>query len=71
MLTLSPRAEALRKDLLDFMHEHVYPNEARHWTEIQAAAPFGHAPVTNELTASAKAVGCGTCSCRTSAGARA
>ncbi|MGQ0700550.1 MAG: acyl-CoA dehydrogenase family protein [Panacagrimonas sp.] len=57
MFTLTPRAESYRQRLLAFMDEHVYPNEARYWTEIQAAAPFGHATVTNELKALAKAAG--------------
>ncbi len=38
---LSPRARELQRKLLDFMDEHVYPNEQRFWDELQANTQAG------------------------------
>ena len=38
-----PKVIALREQLLKFMDEHVYPNEARHAAELAANAKAGRA----------------------------
>jgi acyl-CoA dehydrogenase len=37
----SPRTQALQSKLLRFMDEHVYPNENRYWSEIEANTRAG------------------------------
>lgn len=32
-----------------FMDEHIYPNEARYYEELEEVGPFGHPPVIDEL----------------------
>ena len=32
----SPRTQELRERVSAFMAEHVFPNEARYWAELQA-----------------------------------
>jgi acyl-CoA dehydrogenase len=52
---LSPRAETLREELLDFMDSHVYPAEPVHAEQIEAAGdPHHHPPVMEELKAEAR-----------------
>ena len=52
---LSPRAETLREELLDFMDSHVYPAEPVHAEQIAASGdPHHHPPVMEELKAEAR-----------------
>jgi acyl-CoA dehydrogenase len=52
---LSPRAETLREELLDFMDSHVYPAEPVHAEQIEASGdPHHHPPVMEELKAEAR-----------------
>ena len=53
----APRVLALRGRLEDFMAEHIYPNEALHFEQAEAAGPYGYAPVLDELKAEARAAG--------------
>ena len=53
----SPRVLELRTRVEDFMAEHIYPNEALHFEQAEAAGPYGHAPVLEELKAQARAAG--------------
>ena len=39
----SPKVLAVRQQLLKFMDEHVYPNDARHEAELAANARAGRA----------------------------
>lgn len=64
MFDLSPRVEALRQQALDFMDEHVYPNERRYYDEAEQLGPWAVYPVVEELKPKARAAACGTCSCR-------
>ncbi|MGQ0699289.1 MAG: acyl-CoA dehydrogenase family protein [Panacagrimonas sp.] len=57
MRDFSRRTLELREHLQAFMAEHIYPNEARWWREINAAAPRGHAAVTDELKPKAREAG--------------
>ncbi len=58
MFELSDKAEKLRDQLLAFMDEHIYPNEARYQQEIaNADNRWDPAPVLEELKAKAKAQG--------------
>ena len=54
---ISPRAGELRLRLENFMAEHVYPNERLHFEQAEAAGPFGHAVVTDEIKPRARAAG--------------
>lgn len=47
----------LRERLESFMAEHVYPNESQHLEQAQAAGPYGHAPIVDELKAKARDAG--------------
>ena len=52
---LSARTEELQEQLLDFMDEHVYPNEAVYLRQVQESGdPFFHPPVMEELKAEAR-----------------
>lgn len=57
MLDGSARSLQLQAQLSEFMAREIYPNEARYWEEIYAAAPRGHAAVTDELKARARDAG--------------
>ena len=58
MFEMSEQAEKLREQLLVFMDEHIYPNEARHEEETaNADNRWAPAPVLEELKAKAKAQG--------------
>jgi acyl-CoA dehydrogenase len=51
----SPKAEALRAELLDFMDSHVYPAEAVHHQQIvDSGDPHTHPPVMEELKQEAR-----------------
>ena len=52
---LSPRAETLRQELLDFMDSHVYPAEPVYHEQIAASGnPHHHPPIMEELKAEAR-----------------
>jgi len=55
----SPRAQELRAKLVDFMHEHVFPAEARYEDHRRAAGPDDHTvpPVIEDLKGEARARG--------------
>ncbi|UUZ74380.1 acyl-CoA dehydrogenase family protein [Polaromonas sp. P1(28)-13] len=57
MFDLSPRVEALRQQALDFMDEHVYPNERRYYDEAEQLGPWAVYPVVEELKPKARAAG--------------
>ena len=58
MFELSEKAEKLRDQLLAFMNEHIYPNEARYQESIaNADNRWAPSPVLEELKAKAKAEG--------------
>lgn len=58
---LSPRALELQAKLIAFMDEHVFPNEKRFWTEIEANTKAGNrwspVPLIEELKPKARAQG--------------
>jgi acyl-CoA dehydrogenase len=52
---LSPKADGLRAQLVDFMERHVYPAEAVYETQIaESGDPHLHPPVMDELKAEAR-----------------
>jgi acyl-CoA dehydrogenase len=52
---LSPRAQALRDELLDFMERHVYPAEPVYQEQMEAAGdPHAHPPVIEDLKAESR-----------------
>ncbi|HMQ73191.1 MAG TPA: acyl-CoA dehydrogenase family protein [Rubrivivax sp.] len=57
----SPRTQQLRERLIAFMDEHLYPNEARYWQELEANTQAGRRwtplPVIEELKPRARAAG--------------
>ena len=57
----SPRTQQLRERLIAFMDEHLYPNEARYWQELEANTQAGRRwtplPVIEELKPKARAAG--------------
>ncbi|MEZ5621592.1 MAG: acyl-CoA dehydrogenase family protein [Burkholderiaceae bacterium] len=57
----SPRTQQLRERLMAFMDEHLYPNEARYWQELEANTQAGRRwtplPVIEELKPKARAAG--------------
>jgi len=58
MFELSEKADKLRDQLLAFMYEHIYPNEARHQEAIaNADNRWAPSPVVEELKAKARAQG--------------
>lgn len=57
MFALSPRVEALRQRISDFMEEHVYPNERRFYQEAEKLGPWAVYPVVEELKPKARAAG--------------
>ena len=55
---LSPRAEELRSELLDFMDAHVYPAESVHAEQIRESGdPHHHPPIMEELKVEARSRG--------------
>lgn len=53
----SPKVLELRQLLEDFMAEHIYPNEVVHFEQAEAAGPYGHAAIIDELKPIARAAG--------------
>ncbi|MCP2255998.1 Acyl-CoA dehydrogenase [Prauserella aidingensis] len=53
----SPKVLELQLRLEDFMAEHVYPNEGVHFEQAEAAGPYGHAAIIDELKPKARAAG--------------
>ncbi|HJT38426.1 MAG TPA: acyl-CoA dehydrogenase family protein, partial [Actinomycetota bacterium] len=54
----SPKVEALRKSLLDFMDNHVYPAEAVYAEQVRSSGyPHFYPPVMEELKSEARARG--------------
>ncbi|MEU0265114.1 acyl-CoA dehydrogenase family protein [Nocardioides sp. NPDC006303] len=53
----APHVVELQKRLEDFMAEHIYPNEAIHFEQAEAAGPYGHAAIIDELKPRARASG--------------
>jgi acyl-CoA dehydrogenase len=54
----SDRCKELRERLLEFMDEHVYPNESVYEEQLRESGnPHGHPPVMEELKERARAVG--------------
>ncbi|NDY90533.1 acyl-CoA dehydrogenase family protein [Ideonella livida] len=57
----SARTQALREAVMAFMDEHVFPNEARYWAELEANTQAGKRwtplPVIEELKPKARAAG--------------
>jgi acyl-CoA dehydrogenase len=55
----SPKTQELRAAVSAFMDEHVYPNEARYWAELEANTQAGKRwsplPVIEELKPKARA----------------
>jgi acyl-CoA dehydrogenase len=56
-LDYSARVQELQGRLNDFMHEHIYPNEARLYKEAEALGPWSVYPVVEELKPAAIAAG--------------
>lgn len=54
---MSARVEELRARLLDFMADHIYPNEARFFAEGERLGPWAVLPVVEELKLKARAEG--------------
>ncbi|MCP5111392.1 MAG: acyl-CoA dehydrogenase, partial [bacterium] len=52
----SHKVKALRKQLLDFMDEHIYPNEATAKRQVEEE-PFRPTPIVEELKPIARAAG--------------
>ncbi|MGZ4211366.1 MAG: acyl-CoA dehydrogenase family protein [Actinomycetota bacterium] len=54
----SPKTEQLRKEVLAFMNEHVYPAEAVYREQLEASGdPHFHAPIVEDLKKEARARG--------------
>src|SRR5437762_2520545 len=53
----TPRVKALESRLVDFMDEHVYPSEARYYTETAAHDRWQPSVIVEELKPKAKAAG--------------
>jgi len=52
---LSPKAQGLHEQLLDFMDQHVYPAESVYAEQVaEAEDPHGHPPIMEELKAEAR-----------------
>ena len=57
LATPSPRAADLKKKLLAFMDEHIYPNEKRFDEELKPGQRFVNPPILEALKAKARAAG--------------
>ncbi|WP_207017648.1 acyl-CoA dehydrogenase family protein [Salipiger abyssi] len=53
----SHRTVELEEKLLDFMEEHIYPNETRFYRESEEIGPWGVQPIVEELKPLARAAG--------------
>ena len=57
MFELSDKAKHLRQQVIDFMVEHVYPNEHLHHEQIDQGNRWEPTPILEELKAKARAAG--------------
>jgi len=57
MFDLSPKVQALRQQVEDFIEAHVYPNERRFYDEAERLGPWQVYPVVEEIKPKAKAAG--------------
>jgi len=57
MFEPSPRVQALRQRVCDFMDEHIYPNERRLYEEAEKLGPWSVYPIVEELKPKARALG--------------
>ena len=53
----SPRVEALRKQLLAFMDEHIYPNEHKYYAHVRGDKRWEPVPIIEELKPKARKAG--------------
>jgi acyl-CoA dehydrogenase len=53
----SPKVQELRKRLIAFMEEHVYPNDPRWWEHVMSEQRWTPVPLIEELKPKAKAAG--------------
>ncbi len=53
----SPKVASLRQELTTFMDEHVYPNEARFWAEVEAGDRWTPPELLETLKSKARAAG--------------
>lgn len=56
-MSQSNRIESIRAKLLDFMADHIYPNERRYYAEAERLGPWSVLPVIEELKTKARAEG--------------
>jgi acyl-CoA dehydrogenase len=54
---LSPSVRKLRQQLLEFMDEHIYPNEAQFYRESEELGPWKVQPIVEQLKVRARALG--------------
>ena len=57
MFDVSPKVQALRQQVEDFIEAHVYPNERRFYDEAERLGPWQVYPVVEEIKPKAKAAG--------------
>ncbi len=57
MFEFSPAVVALRQRVIDFMEEHIYPNEKRYYQEAETLGPWAVYPVVETLKPLARAAG--------------
>ncbi|MCB1536903.1 MAG: acyl-CoA dehydrogenase family protein, partial [Rhodoblastus sp.] len=53
----SERVLEIKRQLERFMDDHIYPNEARHYREVEELGPWKVYPIVEELKPLAKAQG--------------
>ncbi|MBS0337996.1 MAG: acyl-CoA dehydrogenase family protein [Proteobacteria bacterium] len=53
----SPRVQDLRKRLIAFMDEHIYPNEAKYYAHVRSDKRWEPVPIIEELKPKARAAG--------------
>ncbi|WP_319799130.1 acyl-CoA dehydrogenase family protein [Nitrobacter sp.] len=56
-LEASDRAIVTRERLPDFMADHIYPNERRHYVKVESLSPWTRYPVIDELKLKARTAG--------------
>ena len=54
---MSAEAVRVQEAVRQFMDEHIYPNEARYYEELEQVGPYGCPPVIDELRAKARVAG--------------
>ena len=57
LFAFSTQSKALQPRLVDFMEEHIYPNEERHYREAEDLGPWKVYPVVEELKPTARKAG--------------